>query len=68
MVYKFFFDKNTSDGAIKSVPNQYLVDEHHKPIRKFKKIKVCSGFKVSYFGSNNSKNHSEHFRDSKKQE
>ena len=37
MVYKFF-DKKTSGGAIKSMQNQKLSNELHKPIiRKFKK-------------------------------
>ena len=44
MVYKFF-DKKTSGGAIKSMPNQQLSKELanklHKPIvKKFKRRKV----------------------------
>ena len=35
MVYKFF-DKQTAGGAIKSMQNQQLANELHKPIiRKF---------------------------------
>ena len=33
IVYKFF-GKNTSSGAIKSMPNHQIVTEHHKPIIK----------------------------------
>ena len=54
MVYKFF-DKKTSGGGIKSMPQnkrplnlamQQLAEELHKPIiRKFKKRKVYSTFK-----------------------
>ena len=54
MVYKFF-DKKTSCGSIKSMPQnehpldfamQQLAEELHKPvIRKFKKRKVYSTFK-----------------------
>ena len=46
MVYKFF-DKKTSDGAIKneSMSNKKLPEEFHKLIiRKFKKRKVHSFF------------------------
>ena len=42
MDYKFF-DKSTSVGAIKSIQNQQLTEELHKPIvRKFQKRKVYS--------------------------
>ena len=44
MVYKFF-DKKSSDSGIKSMPNQQLANELHKPIiRKFQKRKVYSSF------------------------
>ena len=39
MVYKFF-DKKSKGSGIKSMPNQQLANELHKPIiRKFKKKK-----------------------------
>ena len=45
MVYKIF-DKKSKGAGIKSMPNQKLVNELHKPIiRKFKKRKVYSSFK-----------------------
>ena len=45
MVYKFF-DKKSKGIAVKSIPNQQLANELHKPIiRKFKKRKVYSSFK-----------------------
>ena len=45
MVYKFF-DKKSKGGGIKSMPNQQLADELHKPsIRKFRKRRVFSSFK-----------------------
>ena len=44
MVYKFF-DKKSSDSGIKSMSNQQLANELHKPIiRKFQKRKVYSSF------------------------
>ena len=44
MVYKFF-DKKSSDGAIKSMPNQQPANELHKPIIKnFLKRRVYSSF------------------------
>ena len=37
MVFKFF-DKKSTGSSIKSIPNQQLANELHKPIiRKFKK-------------------------------
>ena len=49
MVYKFFAKKVS---GIKSMPNQQLADELHKPIiRKFKKRKVYSSFNIQYLGS-----------------
>ena len=51
MVYKFF-DKKTSVGAIKSMPNQQLADEVHQPIiKKFKKRKVYSSFNDNIWGA-----------------
>ena len=45
MVYKFF-DKKPKGAGIKSMPNQQLASEVHKPIiRQFRKIKVYSSFK-----------------------
>ena len=45
MVYKCF-DKKTSAGAIKSIQNQQLAQELHKPIiKKFEKRTVPSSFK-----------------------
>ena len=39
MIYKFF-DKKTAGSGTKSMPNQQLADELHKPvIRKFKEEK-----------------------------
>ena len=41
MVYKFF-DKKTSGGAIKSMSNQQLANELHKPIiKKYVKKEEC---------------------------
>ena len=41
-----FFDKKSRGSGIKSMSNQQLVDELHKPIiRKFKRCKVYSSFK-----------------------
>ena len=49
MVYKFF-DKKSS---IINEPNYQLADELHKPIiRKFKKRKVYSSFRVNIWGVN----------------
>ena len=51
MVYKFF-DKLISGGAIKSMPNQQLAHELHKPIiNTFKIIKVYSSFKDNIWGA-----------------
>ena len=51
MVYKFF-DKKTSGGAIKSMPNEQLADELHKAIiKKFKRRKVYSSFKDNSWGA-----------------
>ena len=45
MVCKLF-DKKSKRTVIKSIPNQQLANELHKPIiRKFKKRKVYSSFK-----------------------
>ena len=50
MVYKFF-DKKSKGAGIKSMPNQQLANELHKPvIRKFKKRKVYSSFKDNIWG------------------
>ena len=47
MVYKFF-DKKSKGSGIKSMSNQQLADELHKPIiRKFIKRRVYSSFKDS---------------------
>ena len=51
MFYKFF-DKKTSECAIKSIQNQQLAEELHKPIvRISKKIKVYSSFKGNIWGA-----------------
>ena len=45
MIYKFF-DKKSKGSGIKSMPNQQLANEIHKPIfEKFKRRKVYSSFK-----------------------
>ena len=50
MMYKFFDRKFTGSG-IKSMPNQQLVNELHKPIiRKFKRRRVYSSFKNNIWG------------------
>ena len=50
MVYKFF-DKKSKSSGIKSISNQQLGDELHKPIiRKFKRQKVYSSFKDNIWG------------------
>ena len=50
MVFKFF-DKKSKGNGIKSMPNQQLVNEFHKPIiRKLKKRKVYSSFKNNIWG------------------
>ena len=50
MVYKFF-DKKSKGTGIKSMPNQQLANEIHKPIiRKFKKRKVHSSLKNNIWG------------------
>ena len=59
MVYKFFdkktpslTDKSASDGAIKSISNEKLTEELHKPIiRKFKSRKLYSPFKDNIWGA-----------------
>ena len=52
MVYKFF-DKKSKGNGIKSMSNQQVVDEIHKPIiRKFKRGKVYSSFKDNIWGPN----------------
>ena len=51
MAYEFFDKKSTGSG-IKSMSNQQLADELHKPIiRKFKQRKVCSSFKDNIWGA-----------------
>ena len=49
-----FFDKKSADGSV-NIPlefNEQLAKELHKPIiRKFKKIKVYSGFRDSIWGA-----------------
>ena len=51
MVYEFF-DKKSSDNGIKSIPNQQLANELHKPIiRKFQKRKVYSSFEDNIWGA-----------------
>ena len=51
MVYKFF-DKKSKDSDIKSMSNQQLADELHKPIiRKFKRCKAYSSFKGNICGT-----------------
>ena len=51
MVYKFF-DKKSSDSGIKSMLNQQLANELHKPIiRKFQKRKVYSSFEDNIWGA-----------------
>ena len=50
MLYKFV-DKKSKGSGIKSVSNQQLANELHKPtIRKFKKRKVYSSFKDNIWG------------------
>ena len=50
MVFKFF-DKKSKETGIKSMPNQQLANELHKPIiRKFKNRKVYSSFKDNIWG------------------
>ena len=52
MVYKFFDEKSKGSGvATKSMSNQQLANELHKPIiRKFKRRKVYSSFKDNIWG------------------
>ena len=51
MVYKFF-DKKTSRGDIKNIPNKELPEEFHKPIiREFDKRKVHSPFIDNIWGA-----------------
>ena len=50
MVYKFF-DKKSSDGAIKPEPNYQLANELHRQIiRKFKRRNVYSSFRDNIWG------------------
>ena len=50
MVCKFF-DKKSKGTGIKSMPDQQLANELHKPIiRKFRKRKVYSSFKDNIWG------------------
>ena len=45
MVYRYF-DKKSTGASIKSMPNEQLANELHKPIiRKFKRRKIYSSFK-----------------------
>ena len=51
MVYKFF-DKSSSGSVIKSMPNQQVANELHKPIiENFKKRRVYSSFKDNIWGA-----------------
>ena len=51
IVYNFF-DKNSSGSGIKSMPNQQLANELHKPIiKELKKRKVYSSFKYNIWGA-----------------
>ena len=51
MVYKFF-DKKSKGGDIKSMSNQQLANELHKPIiRKFKRRKAYFSFKDNIWGA-----------------
>ena len=48
MVYKFF-DKKSEGAGIKSMSNQQLANELHKPIiRKLKKRKACPFLKITF--------------------
>ena len=50
MVY-IFFDKKASGTSIKSMPNQQLADELHRPIiRKFRKKKSIFIIQRQYLG------------------
>ena len=50
VVFKFF-DKKSKGSSIKSMQNQQLADELHKPIiRKFKRRRVYSSFKNNIWG------------------
>ena len=50
MIYKFF-DKKSSGSGITNGSNYQLANELHKPvIKKFKKRKVYSSFKGSFWG------------------
>ena len=52
MVHKSF-DKKTSGGAIKSMPNEQLAEVLHKPIiKKIYKTKFYSAFKYNISGAN----------------
>ena len=52
MVYKFFEEKTASGGENKSMQNQQLANELHKPITgKFKKRKVYLSFKNNISGA-----------------
>ena len=51
MVYKIF-DKKSKDSGVKSLSNQQLANELHKPIiRKFEKRTVYSLFKDNIWGA-----------------
>ena len=50
MVYQYF-DKKSTGASIKSMPNEQLANELHKPIiRKFKRRKFYSSFKDNIWG------------------
>ena len=50
MVYRYF-DKKSTGASIKSMPNEQLANELHKPIiRKFKRRKFYSSFKDNIWG------------------
>ena len=50
MVYRYF-DKKSTGASIKSMPNEQLANELHKPIiRKFKRRKVYFLFKDNIWG------------------
>ena len=53
MVYNFFDKRSTGSGITNDIKqNQQLLNELHKSIiRKFRKIKVYSSFKVNIWGA-----------------
>ena len=51
MIYKFF-DKKFAGRSVKSIINQQVAGELHKPIiRKFNKIKIHLSFKDNIWGA-----------------